>query len=157
MSSSDLTRRTGSYGNDVTETIQRYRQECCTSWNPDCHNVALFSTAEYITSVDNGYFVGFNTKDYHARKRKGELLPMTPWKHFTVKGKSEGTYNLTFYPTASCWTYIWSEDNFSSYGYWVITEEDCLAHLPTQYDAYCRRQRQRYTPKVMTHSRSLLR
>lgn len=135
MASSNLIRRSGSYGNDVTDNAYRYRQDCNTGWDPDCHNPYLITTKNLTWKLDNGYFVGYDTPHYHSRKRKGELLPMTPWRKFTITGECDGGHEMT-YDNGSSWINYFTTGKYFSYTNWVVTEEEVQEHFPAQIDQY---------------------
>ena len=45
-------------------------------------------------SVDYYSHLGFNTKDFHARQKRGELIPITAWNQKSIRGRADGSYSL---------------------------------------------------------------
>lgn len=77
---------------------------------------------------------GFNTPHFHARQRKGELLPMTPFYQKKVDGECHGVYNMYYWitqPTVYDWYYATSGE-WLPYSDWIVSEADLNAYLPAE-------------------------
>lgn len=76
------------------------------------------------TSVNYSSFTGYDIKDYHKRKARGDLLPFTQFDQFEQTGSCTGSYQVTH------------PNNYSTEieGEWVPTSSD--AWVGTQEKAY---------------------
>lgn len=123
-------KRSGSHNNDGWIPHVAYKQ---VGSDPP----TLYYNISSQASADNGWFVGYDIPDFYARKRRGELLPMTPFRQFHVSGSSAGNYDVLFetglydtrYYTSNtyCWLYTSS---------WLLSELDLSQYVPVSYDAY---------------------
>lgn len=78
----DLKRRTKSGNNDVTD-YSIYRNQ---------YDAFVFDRTA-IKSVDHWSMAGWDIPDFHARVRRGELLPHTAFDYRAVTGSTEGYYD----------------------------------------------------------------
>jgi hypothetical protein len=95
-------------------------------------NTSEFGTEHLCTVLGDAYVHGWDTPNFHARRRKGELLPQTPFEQFSADGASEGTYDLNFGGGKS----IYADGNYSHYTYWMLTPEILKGYAPSPYDMY---------------------
>lgn len=122
-----LKRRSLGYDNDEYLNIIAWR----ITISNDYHLV-IGDTNNYVKR-DNGVTFGYDIPNFHRRRRKGELLPCTPFRQFRTNGSTKGVYD--FYTPV--YYYKISEPGRNSHMTdWVVTEEMCAAELPTTYDVY---------------------
>jgi hypothetical protein len=123
---------------------QQLEKRSATIWNDDiAHSVQWFdpvgapvpyvlSSSDKIESTERRLYVGWDQKDFYRRRKKGELLPMTPWKQYECIGSSTGSYSFV----TSAGSKYWYVGNFPCYEHWILTEEDMLEMAPSDYSEY---------------------
>jgi hypothetical protein len=89
-----------------------------------------------LESVLTTYVNGWDTPQFHTRTNRGELIPMTPWKRFTVTGKTKGGGYADTYSSGYTDRWYRDPDFWSEIQDWVIEEEQCQALAPEPYDMY---------------------
>lgn len=77
-------------------------------------------------SLDSGYTKGQNTPRFHARVKAGELIPMTHFEQFTVKGKSAGSLLIMYNQTP--WGHRVQYPRYTDVTDWVMSYADVVAH-----------------------------
>lgn len=86
----------------------------------------LIHVKTWYDSLDYRVSEGRDTPNYHARKRKGELLPLTYWRQFKVKGSASGISTLEYYEadqvTLKNTDIILNWNPFDAY--WAISESE---------------------------------
>lgn len=83
----------------------------------------------YVTGVDFYSHVGENTPNYFARKKAGELLPMTKWEQNQVTGVNTAVRDLTKSPSGD----IYNIDLPKSPSNWLISQQE-LDDLVDDFD-----------------------
>lgn len=84
------TTRTKSYNNDTyTPMAFWYKDPMCTG------SMVQGWTGNPNTGLDHGSIQGVNVSNYFARRRRGELLPITPWYQLVVKGTGNGAFSAS--------------------------------------------------------------
>lgn len=78
--------RVKSYNNDTITPMGMYQNSTCNG------AVTLSWSANVLTAADHGNIQGVNVPGYFARRRRGELLPITPWYQLECKGESSGAF-----------------------------------------------------------------
>lgn len=85
----------------------------------------LISTWTGLRQLSRGGYQGFAIPDFHSRKRKGELLPQTPWRKLELAGSMAGEYDLTYlykgytYHQTIDATYVLTDPSN-----WAVSEEE---------------------------------
>jgi hypothetical protein len=95
--------------------------------------IGPFSNKENVLTT---YANGWDTPQFHTRTKQGELIPMTPWKSFTVTGKTKGGGYADTYSSGNTDRWYRDPDFWAEISGWVIEEEEVQALAPTQYDMY---------------------
>lgn len=79
---------------------------------------SVFTTAYKISKAR-----GHETKNFHRRKNRGDLLPMTPWLRFESEGSITSCgYDASYPGTFQTWT------DYSFNDRWMLTEDDLLSY-----------------------------
>jgi hypothetical protein len=78
VKSINLKKRSGTSENNSSGYFELWREG-----NP---NTKVYGVYNQIQSVDESYFVGYDTPDYHRRVKRGELIPHTPFTQQSVEG-----------------------------------------------------------------------
>ncbi len=89
----------------------------------DSDGVGVY-TNEQAVRLERDYMTGFDIDNYHARKRRGELLPMTPFTHIRETGTKKGRW------LRKCSSVCWDahlDTNDSGHG---ILTSDALWDIP---------------------------
>jgi hypothetical protein len=92
------------------------------------------STYDYcvLDTLKSGY--GYNIRHFHKMKRKGALLPHTPWRSFTSEAVADGKYDVkrtyeingsSSHTTRSLWC---------NAAFHALTPEDLEAHIPANFE-----------------------
>lgn len=128
ISPGSLIPRSGGTNNDVYENSLLYKH-----LYPSPDTDQYVSTTSVCTSCDYSLFSGFDTPNFHRRRKAGELLPSTPWYKFHSYGSTEGHYSVTTssnYP--SQWTKYFDKDSSTSVlrPEWRLYREDVEAYSP---------------------------
>lgn len=123
-----LTRRSAESGDDIYDSYQEVVTNLVTG------AISNGSSGSYLKSSDKSYMVGWDNPNFHARVRKGELLPQTPWTQFTKYGKTRG-HHVHVQPGASG-ANEFRTDNWSFSDSWNIQESELAAYVPATYDKY---------------------
>lgn len=121
--SDDLTPR-----GDVRWTNSTSHQE---TWRKDVgKDPYLLASQDVITSVDGYDFSGFDIPHFHARSKRGELLPQTPFRHFEKSGSASG-YKDYYTPAGH---HVYSKGGWLEYDSWRLYAYD-LEPLITGYSS----------------------
>lgn len=108
-------KRTGPY--TISANAVRYRYP----W-PACTPTTIYATQPKVKSVSDLWTVGFSIPHFHARVRKGELLPQTPFWQFRQQGSSSTVYDLLYKNSPTVGNRYWSTDgNFNYHTDWIVT------------------------------------
>jgi len=125
-----LIRRSGSSSDSASEGWAIYQERI----RPP-NTTILLSTGSNQATLDESYFIGWDQPNYHKRRKSGELMPMTPWKTFTLKGSSMGALDLHYSVTATENRY-YTTGNYSPLTDWILSEGDLTSSIPEHYDEY---------------------
>lgn len=79
-----------------------------------------YGTITVLTGYDKSVTTGFNIPDYHSRKKRGELLPITPFHQYEISGLSSAE-STTITPAGSVYSV---EGEFSYSDGWLVTKEE---------------------------------
>lgn len=104
--------------------------------------VNTYDTQTLLQSYYYKHSVGENTPDYHKRKAKGELLPLTEWNQWEASGTATG--DLTIRKLSDGFTHWYGpEGSYTYIPYWLVTtgmlEEivaDVVPNGAPDYDRY---------------------
>jgi len=86
--------------------------------------------------VDEWRLVGWNIPNFHAKKKRGDLIPMTPYYRFSRSGQCNGTFDV--------WQELGTKDRrfyvdgnyLPEFNPWIISEAQIKAYAPSTYDQY---------------------
>ena len=82
-----LKKKSGWSNTDTVITCQAYQQV------PAYQNTTEYGSAVYKTAaVARNSWTGWDVPNFHRRRRRGELIPHTPWRKFSLTGNATGTY-----------------------------------------------------------------
>jgi hypothetical protein len=110
--------------------------------SPQSHT--LYGYYDCNTEHKRRYCRGWDIPDFHRRRKRGELLPQTPWDQIEIYGSASGYYSSTqgtpaggphttvqryYSDTAGDWT-------LSLPSTWRVTEEEVSELIPAAYDMY---------------------
>lgn len=85
----------------------------------------IIGTDYNVVYVDNMWLGGYDTPNYHQRKRKGELIPMTPFHQTHYTGSVSASRDVYYYDGQSM--HYWTEgDGYVHYPSWHVSSE--MAH-----------------------------
>lgn len=76
---------------------------------------------------------GFDIPNFHARRRRGELLPMTPFRQTAVSGSSSGIFQFTYLPSGKK---FWTGNDFNWDTEWQNAETEIPNYVPDSYTNY---------------------
>lgn len=117
-----MAQRTKSWGPGNTSTPWTHWVKPESSW---VYDYSLSS----VTAHESGGYAGVDIPNFHRRRRQGELLPMTNWSRWAIKGSAQGTYGPNSYPAPS--TYMVKATPTGAYvpGFlpWLASTSDALA------------------------------
>lgn len=100
---------------------------------PPVGSPTIYLQRDVLTSKVSSYFRGWSIPRFHARVRKGELLPHTPWRQFTYSGSTTGQFEVVQASNGYWYYYRPVHCNLLD---WVITEEELMAYAPNPYNQY---------------------
>lgn len=72
---------------------------------------------------------GSDIPHFHARRKRGELLPQTPFWQFRREGSSLTTYHLWYGSYANTNEYWFSSGEWNYYSSWMVTEGEVAAKM----------------------------
>lgn len=86
----------------MSQPLRRTDTEGSTAWNREESDYVDFDSDgnETITKlnprkdVSYRHMEGWNTPNYHKRRKRGELIPMTPWLQDIYVGEADGSMNF---------------------------------------------------------------
>jgi hypothetical protein len=98
----------------------------------------VWSSGSLTKAIDNWISLGWDIPDFHRRKNRGDLLPMTPYHYFSVKGSTAGSQHVTYDPPGSVWAIDLAKDagNWVPWDDWIIEQDDVLALAPSDTEKY---------------------
>lgn len=64
-----------------------------------------YTYTDFIEPYDSGSSCGYNLPQFTKRKRKGELLPITPWEQHEIYGSQQAAYKIEYKPSGTV-TYV---------------------------------------------------
>lgn len=117
--------RSGSEGAGYVDYTRQY-------WGQPSGGSASYSEGTYHGSYSYRSFTGYDLANYHKRKKRGELLPFTPWTQFEGKGQvNSSTYDKVRTSDNYHW---WITPEWSP---WFVIAQDqtALTALISEYDA----------------------
>lgn len=118
----ELNRRFGSGLEEPTSTWEAW-------YDPNAGSAYKFNEGSFVTSYEQRYFAGYDTPNFHERKKRGELLPTTPFTKFEATGFSQGSYNYDI-TNGNYYTV----GNYSPRALWRLTDEHLKAYAPDPAD-----------------------
>lgn len=124
--------KSGSSNNDVYTATTQWSVTC----NPTCGAPVNIGTQNNLIAINNGHYNGVNTPYYFTKRRRGDLLPMTPFRKFRVEGTSSGNFNVDVGTGGSNHIYYYFDNGLSAFQYWVLDEDDLNSYAPESYDEY---------------------
>lgn len=94
----------------------------------------------YTTDLRGEDFTGWDIPNYHARVRKGDLMPYTPFQRFRRSGHFDSRYDIVTWVLPSnhaLGTYrYWYDFGWPNHPSWQITFDETMQYAPTSYDQY---------------------
>lgn len=93
---------------------------------------------EQVSSRKHTRFVGWNVADFHARVKRGELMPHTPFYRYSSEGETDGEYGVSSHSTGDCpKSSFWFADNsYCPSIAWQLHEDELRAYAPEQTYQY---------------------
>lgn len=131
----DLTKRSGVEGGGGYGSVENWAYH-----RPTDPYYSQFADTSHLVGWNKRAFVGWDTPNYHKRRRNGELLPMTPWYQYKATGSASGSYSITTVDTTATpdqyadWYSVGTEWVPSES--WALDEEHICIHIPDKYDQY---------------------
>jgi hypothetical protein len=104
-----------------------------TSSNP---NIVTQFNYDNIIRVIEKRFIGWDIPHFHRRRKRGELLPHTPWKQVHISGSGSGFYDVKSGTTSSWSRWFASNENYLAASAWRLTEVDLAAYVPDVSNKY---------------------
>lgn len=96
-----------------------------------------YASAPYLVGKEEFWTVGFNVDHFHARLKRGELIPHTPFWQFYQKGSTEAVYNLRYWAGTTRYTDFWVQSGvFAYFSDWIVSYNDLAAILPPMDNYY---------------------
>lgn len=83
----------------------------------------VIASGNYLESYHYNRYRGYDTPDFHARLKKGELIPHTPWYYFNNQGSTQGNKAIFDY---------YSTGNWCQFSEWIIDDSHLAEHVPPQ-------------------------
>lgn len=109
-----LKKKSGWSNTDTVITCQAYQQV------PAYQNTTEYGSAVYKTAaVARNSWTGWDVPNFHRRRRRGELIPHTPWRKFSLTGNATGTYDWISVAN----TRIYYGGNYPHFSEWILSEE----------------------------------
>lgn len=137
-----LTMRSGGYNDDETSSCTNWSRENYGTWG----QIGSFSGQQSV--INHGSFSGMNIPHFHSRRRKGELMMMTPFTQDHIYGTCSGSYHVS----CSAWPYQQGEirpDGAARFlPDWIIDDNALAQHCPDDPIGLC----QESAAKIMSES-----
>lgn len=77
----------------------------------DKSSPTLFYSAQRVSNINIGHMVGWDVPNFHARRRRGELIEMTPFTQVFITGENiSGKYSVKFDTGNNHWTKYYLDD-----------------------------------------------
>lgn len=121
----DLIRRSGTSGPGATLQENRFYS-----------NTTLVGTYPQVREYLLSSFTGYNVPNYHRLVREGKLIPQTPWHQVAIRGKTQGSYDITIHPSGSTYWHYSTVPDWFEYTDWLVTEAELEALAPVTYSQY---------------------
>lgn len=123
-----LTSREKSVSSNTTTTCRRaYRR--VTNGVPG--NEVLLAPVVYDSGKHSWSTQGYNIPHFHARQRKGELLPQTPFYQVKVDGSTTSSYDMNYYVTSTVYDHYYvSVGSYLPFNRWIVSIDDVEALTP---------------------------
>lgn len=75
---------------------------------------------------------GWNIPRFHARRKRGELLPQTPFNQYKEEGDCTGHYDMNYLVSQGVYDQWWAgEGNFIPFTDWIVSYSEAEALLPS--------------------------
>lgn len=87
------------------------------------------------TGAFSSNFSGYNIPNYHARVKRGELLPHTPWRTFRCEGTATGSYRFRTGTLSKWQEWFVLPVNCKNRDVWTVPESRCTEFIGNA-DAY---------------------
>jgi hypothetical protein len=117
-----LVKRQKQSENDNTEEYEVYR-------TIDGDEPTLVGSDEAITSRSNHYMTGWDTPNFHMRRRRGDLIPMTPFEETLYSGSTEGSFDYSHTNTSSQTVRYYSSGNWVGRPEWIVSSEEIHSYV----------------------------
>lgn len=114
--------RTFSSGSGLT-TVDSYYTRTYSNGSSDTYGPFV-----HVESVDSSSLTGYNIQDYRKKKAAGELLPMTPFRQFSLRGSANGVIVTNNHSGNFTDAYT---TNIPWFGGWMVSE-DTLVDLASE-------------------------
>lgn len=95
---------------------------------------AVYSTTNRLIGVEEDQWNGWDIPDFHAKIRRGELLPFTPWGHYVSNATSGGFCDITVGTSPGVRFYV--PVGYNPYSNWFLSKGDALLLKPTEDLSY---------------------
>lgn len=125
-----LTARVKSTLQTTSGTAYLWLQQCNANKSP-IGPVTASGSAVYTQSVTGESIKGWDVPHFHARQKKGELLPQTPFEKYSQSGRCSTVYDLYYIHAGVGWDHYWPTGAYrNSFTSWILTKEYLAGLLP---------------------------